>query len=119
MREAFTPDFYLPELDVYVECTVARQVLTNRKRQKARKKRERSGAVVEILFRRDFERLARRWNLPSLEHPRAARLRLEQGLFPCRSGRVRKTATKRACTRRISADLGLPRGLTRESPIVG
>jgi anti-sigma B factor antagonist len=27
---------------------------------------ERTGATVEIIFRRDFERLARRWNLPQL-----------------------------------------------------
>jgi hypothetical protein len=28
VREAFTPDFYLPDLGLYVECTVARQRLT-------------------------------------------------------------------------------------------
>lgn len=58
VREAFTPDFYLPELDLYVECTVARQSLTHRKRRKARKARER-GVTVGILFRRDFLALAR------------------------------------------------------------
>src|SRR5439155_2195257 len=39
VHEAFTPDFYLPELGVYVECTVMRQSLTHRKRRKARKTR--------------------------------------------------------------------------------
>ncbi|HXG76172.1 MAG TPA: hypothetical protein VNJ53_06350 [Gaiellaceae bacterium] len=66
VREAFTPDFYLPELGLYVECTVMRQDLTSRKRRKARKARERAGLTVEILFRRDFDRLARRWHLPEL-----------------------------------------------------
>ncbi|HET7743358.1 MAG TPA: hypothetical protein VFK76_01330, partial [Gaiellaceae bacterium] len=28
IREAFAPDFYLPDLDLYVECTVMRQPLT-------------------------------------------------------------------------------------------
>ena len=59
--EAFTPDFFLPDLGIYVECTVMRQALTSRKRRKARKVRQRSGVVVAILFRRDFVRLANRW----------------------------------------------------------
>jgi hypothetical protein len=66
VREAFTPDFFLPELDLYLECTIARQGLTRRKRQKAAKVRERYGVEVHILFRRDFERLVRRWQLVSL-----------------------------------------------------
>lgn len=66
VREALTPDFFLPELGLYVECTVMRQSLTSRKRQKVRKARERAGVQVEILFRRDFERLARTWSLEQL-----------------------------------------------------
>ena len=57
--EAFTPDFYLPEQDVYVECTTMRQRLTARKNRKLRKLRER-GVIVGILYRRDFERLRER-----------------------------------------------------------
>src|SRR5262245_13175006 len=66
VREAFTPDFFLPDLGLYVECTVMRQALTSRKRRKARLTRERTGVFVEIMFRRDFERLARRWGLTEL-----------------------------------------------------
>lgn len=66
VKEAFTPDFFLPELGIYVECTVMRQRLTNRKRRKALKAREERGLTVEILFRRDIERLARRWRLGRL-----------------------------------------------------
>lgn len=60
--EAFTPDFYLPEQDVYVECTTMRQHLTSRKNRKLRKLRER-GVIVGILYRRDFERLRERHGL--------------------------------------------------------
>lgn len=67
VREAFTPDFYLPELDVYVECTVARQPLTHRKRRKVRAANERAGVTVGILFRSDFLRIARRFGLRGLE----------------------------------------------------
>jgi len=66
VREAFTPDFYLPDLGLYVECTVARQRLTNRKRQKVRKVRARNGVKVEVLFGRDLARLADRWSLHEL-----------------------------------------------------
>jgi hypothetical protein len=72
VHEAFTPDFFLPDLDMYVECTVMRQSLSHRKRRKARKARG-LGVNVEVLFRRDIERLASRWRLPGLE--RAARAR--------------------------------------------
>jgi hypoxanthine phosphoribosyltransferase len=61
--EAFTPDFYLPEQDVYVECTTMRQSLTARKNRKVRKLRER-GVIVGILYRRDFERLRERYGFP-------------------------------------------------------
>lgn len=66
VKEAFTPDFYLPQLGIYVECTVMRQSLTNRKRRKAIKATVTEGVTVEILFRKDIERLARRWKLPGL-----------------------------------------------------
>jgi len=63
VTEAFTPDFYLPEQDVYVECTTMRQALTSRKNRKVRKLRE-SGVIVGILYRRDFERLRERHGFP-------------------------------------------------------
>jgi hypoxanthine phosphoribosyltransferase len=56
---AFTPDFYLPEQDVYVECTTMRQRLTSKKNRKVRLLRE-QGVLVTILYRRDFERLRER-----------------------------------------------------------
>lgn len=65
IREAFTPDFYLPGLDIYVECTVMRDGLMSRKRRKARKARK-LGVTVEVLGRRDIARLAARWGLDRL-----------------------------------------------------
>ena len=66
VREAFTPDFFLPELGMYVECTVMRPALQNRKRRKLRKARG-LGVNVQILGRHDLERLAARWRLKRLE----------------------------------------------------
>jgi len=66
VKEAFTPDFHLPELGLYVECTVMRQAHTKRKRRKVERARERLDLPVEIFYRRDFERLAGRWRLSGL-----------------------------------------------------
>jgi anti-sigma B factor antagonist len=72
VREGFTPDFFLPEIGVYIECTVMRPSLAGRKRRKARQARER-GAIVEIASRGDFDRLAQRWGIPSLAAAAAAK----------------------------------------------
>jgi len=59
--EAFTPDFYLPELDLYLEVTVMRQALVTRKNRKLRKLRERYPDVnAKLFYKRDLERLAAR-----------------------------------------------------------
>jgi hypoxanthine phosphoribosyltransferase len=62
--EAFTPDFYLPEQDLYVEITVMKQSLVTRKNRKLRKLRERyPGIRVKLFYRRDIQRLAERYRL--------------------------------------------------------
>jgi len=61
VHQAITPDFYLPEADAYIECTEMRQANTNKKNQKVRKLRERYGEVCTILYRRDFQRLRRKY----------------------------------------------------------
>jgi hypothetical protein len=62
--EAFTPDFYLPEQDLYLEVTVMKQSLITRKNRKIRKLRERYPDVkIKLFTRRDFERLARKYKL--------------------------------------------------------
>lgn len=62
--EAFTPDFYLPEQDLYLEVTVTRPALASRKRRKVRLLRERHpGVRVKLFERHDLEHLARRHGL--------------------------------------------------------
>ena len=62
--EAITPDFYLPEQDLYVELTVMKQSLVTRKNRKLRKLRERYPQIkVKLFYRRDFERLAQKYDL--------------------------------------------------------
>ncbi|MDP9491360.1 MAG: hypothetical protein M3P42_04035 [Actinomycetota bacterium] len=62
--EAFSPDFFLPEQNLYVELTVMKQSLVTRKNRKLRKLRERYPDVnVKLFYRRDIERLAQRYRL--------------------------------------------------------
>jgi hypothetical protein len=64
VTEAFTPDFYLPEQDLYLEVTVMKQSLVTRKNRKLRKLRELYPDVkVKLFYERDFERLAVRFGL--------------------------------------------------------
>jgi hypothetical protein len=64
VTEAFTPDFYLPEQDLYLEVTVMKQSLVTRKNRKLRKLRELYPDVkVKLFYERDFERLAVRYGL--------------------------------------------------------
>ena len=64
VTEAFTPDFYLPEQDLYVEVTVMKQALVTRKNRKLRKLRQQYPHVrIKLFYRRDIERLAQRFRL--------------------------------------------------------
>jgi hypothetical protein len=64
VTEAFTPDFYLPDQDLYLEVTVMKQSLVTRKNRKLRKLRELYPDVkIKLFYERDFERLAARYGL--------------------------------------------------------
>ncbi len=62
--EAATPDFFLPEQNLYLELTTMKQSLVTRKNRKLRKLRQRYPDVnVKLFYRRDIERLAQRYRL--------------------------------------------------------
>jgi hypothetical protein len=62
--EAFTPDFYLPEQDLFIEVTVMKQSLVTRKNRKLRKLRARYPEIrIKLFYKRDLERLAQRYGL--------------------------------------------------------
>ena len=53
--EGFTPDFYLPDLDLYVELTTLRQRLVTEKHRKVRRLQERYPDVqIKLLHRSDY-----------------------------------------------------------------
>ena len=62
--EAFTPDFYLPDQDLYLEVTVMKQSLVTRKNRKLRKLRAQYPHIkIKLFYERDFARLAVRYGL--------------------------------------------------------
>ena len=62
--EAFTPDFYLPDQELYLEVTVMKQSLVTRKNRKLRKLRKLYPEVkIKLFYERDFQRLSTRYGL--------------------------------------------------------
>ena len=62
--EAFTPDFYLPSFDLYVELTTLRQSLVTYKNRKLRLLREQYPEInIKLLYRRDYLRLLQRFGI--------------------------------------------------------
>lgn len=56
--EFFTPDFYLPEYDIYIEVTVAKPARNSRKNRKLRLLRSYHPRVnIKLFTRRDVERV--------------------------------------------------------------
>ncbi|MHC1726131.1 MAG: cytidylate kinase family protein [Syntrophobacteraceae bacterium] len=64
VTEAFTPDFYLPDQDLYIELTTMKQSLVTRKNRKVRKLRQLHPEVnIRIFYQRDFQNLMAKYGL--------------------------------------------------------
>jgi cytidylate kinase len=62
--ESFTPDFYLPEFDLYVELTTMKQSLVTRKNRKVRLLRELYPHLnIQVFYQKDFENLVFKYGL--------------------------------------------------------
>lgn len=56
--ESFSPDFYLPEMEIYVELTTLKQSLVRRKNRKLRRLRELYPDIrVKLFYGKDFRAL--------------------------------------------------------------
>jgi hypothetical protein len=56
--ESFSPDFYLPDMDVYIELTTLKQSLVRRKNRKLRRLRELYPDIrVKLFYGKDFRAL--------------------------------------------------------------
>ena len=62
--QAFTPDFYLPAYDLYIEITTLNQKLVTKKNRKARRLRERYPDMkIKVLYQRDYLHLLVKYGL--------------------------------------------------------
>ncbi len=58
ITEAFSPDFYLPDSDLYVELTTMKQSLVTKKNRKVKRLRELYPDIkIHLLYQKDFEDL--------------------------------------------------------------
>src|SRR6185295_784403 len=56
--ESFSPDFYLPDIDLYVELTTLKQTLVRKKNRKLRRLRELYPEIrIKLFYAKDFRAL--------------------------------------------------------------
>ena len=66
----FTPDFYLPEFDLYIELTTMSQKLVTKKNRKVRRLRELYPEInIKVFYQRDFRALLQRFGFATSAVP--------------------------------------------------
>jgi len=118
--ESFSPDFYLPDLDLYLELTTLRQKLARKKNRKLRRLRELYPDIdIKLFYQRDFRALMLKYGRHALADglsgtsgqvatPYAPTPRSETPLEPVSAESARSVAaTERRSRRR--ARIGDPR----------
>ncbi|MEX2275432.1 MAG: hypothetical protein WEA10_07735 [Actinomycetota bacterium] len=67
VTQRFTPDFYLPQYDLYIEITTLNQKLVTKKNRKVRRLRELYPDVkCKIFYQRDYLSLVSKYGLEDL-----------------------------------------------------
>jgi len=62
--EAFSPDFYLPDLDLFIELTTLKQGLVTDKHRKLRRLRELHPRLqIKLLYKKDYLNLLRKYDI--------------------------------------------------------
>ena len=85
--ESFSPDFYLPDLELFLEMTTLKQRLVRKKNRKLRRLRELYPDIrIKLFYARDFRAMLLKYGRLALWIP-----------SPARSVRSRRTG----CTRRL------------------
>jgi hypothetical protein len=67
--ESFSPDFYLPDLELYLEMTTLRQKLVRKKNRKLRRLKELYPDInIKLFYGRDFRELMLKYGKIALVH---------------------------------------------------
>jgi hypothetical protein len=73
VTQQFTPDFYLPAYDLYIEITTMNQKLVTRKNRKVRRLQELYPDVkCKIFYQRDYLSLVTKYGLEDRRSPESA-----------------------------------------------
>jgi len=73
--EMLTPDFYLPQVGLYIELTTMKQSLVTEKNRKLRRLRELYPEIkIKLLYKRDYHRLLAKYGQGPLVEGKAQRL---------------------------------------------
>lgn len=101
IAEMFTPDFYLPELDLYIELTTLKQHLLTEKNRKLRQLRELYPEVnVRLLNKSDFVKLLAKYGYGPLGEAKV------EGVDRVLYSRAKIQRRVRTLARHISRDYG-------------
>ncbi len=115
--ESFSPDFYLPELDLYVELTTLKQSLVRRKNRKLRRLRELYPDIkVKLFYGKDFRALMLKYGRFDLA---ASLSGLEGQITPLSVGQPKLAVTVPAAVAAIAAKTdGLDGAAFEDAPLV-
>ncbi|MBI4744856.1 MAG: hypothetical protein HY776_08610 [Actinobacteria bacterium] len=62
--QSFTPDFYLPDFDLYIELTTLNQKLVTKKNKKVKRLTELYPKIkIKVLYQKDFRKLILKYGL--------------------------------------------------------
>jgi hypoxanthine phosphoribosyltransferase len=88
--EQITPDFYLPDHDLFIELTTMRQRLVTRKNRKIRRLREIFPSLqIKLLYRKDYDRLVGAYPAPDhISDPQLGETVFESGVVQERLGEL-------------------------------
>ncbi|MFQ5996543.1 MAG: hypoxanthine phosphoribosyltransferase [Dehalococcoidales bacterium] len=76
VTEMFTPDFYLPGLNLYIELTTLKQSLVTEKNRKLRRLKELYPEVnITLLYKKDYDHLLAKYGVGPLAQTRAHGIR--------------------------------------------
>ena len=112
--EMMTPDFYLPDLDLYLELTTMKQSLVTQKNRKLRKLRELYPDInVKLLYRKDFHRLLAKYGFGPLTQsdvPGISRVLYTERQIQQKVQELGKTLSRDYANRRLVL-IGVQRGM--------
>ena len=115
--ESFSPDFYLPDLDLYLEMTTLRQKLVRKKNRKLRRLRELYPEInIKLFYARDFRALMLKYGKVALVDGLSGSS--GQVATPARPATGRGHPARRDPARRARSDPAIPSpaGHDRRSP---